>query len=100
MWIGTRGPNLRTGRRIAIVALKQAELDKCAFLYYTLMLGDLGDVMESSWWVVAAFLAGGSAGMLVFALMSMVAREDERAVKAEQAAIGGVDPATLGAYWG
>ncbi len=39
----------------------------------------------SFWWVVGAFVLGGYAGMLVLALMSMAAREDEQAVKAKEA---------------
>ena len=42
-------------------------------------------MMVAIWWVVSAFLIGGYAGMLVFALMSMTAREGERAVKADKA---------------
>lgn len=42
-------------------------------------------MMVAIWWVVSAFLIGGYAGMLVFALMSMTAREGERGVKADKA---------------
>ena len=38
--------------------------------------------MVSIWWVIGAFVLGGYAGMLVFALMSMAAREDVQAAKA------------------
>ncbi len=39
--------------------------------------------MVSMWWVVAAFLLGGSAGTMVFALLAMASREDEQAASAE-----------------
>lgn len=41
--------------------------------------------MVSIWLVVLAFLAGGIAGMLVFALTALAGREDERATDAEEA---------------
>jgi hypothetical protein len=41
--------------------------------------------MVSIWWVACAFLVGGLAGLLIFAFVSMAAREDERAVKADEA---------------
>jgi hypothetical protein len=34
-------------------------------------------MMVSIWWVVAAFVLGCNAGLVVFALMSMAARHDE-----------------------
>jgi hypothetical protein len=37
----------------------------------------LEGTMVSIWWVVAAFVLGCNAGLLVFALMSMAARHDE-----------------------
>jgi hypothetical protein len=37
----------------------------------------LEGMMVSIWWVVAAFVLGCNAGLLVFALMSMAARHDE-----------------------
>lgn len=42
----------------------------------------------SIWWVVGAFLVGSFAGMLLFALMRMAAREGEQAAKAYEAAEG------------
>jgi hypothetical protein len=41
--------------------------------------------MVSIWWVACAFLLGGLAGLLIFAFVSMAARQDERAVKADEA---------------
>lgn len=40
--------------------------------------------MVSIGWVVGALLAGGYAGMLVFALMSMAVREGEQTVRAQE----------------
>lgn len=37
----------------------------------------LEGMMVSIWWVVAAFVLGCNAGLVVFALMSMAARHDE-----------------------
>jgi len=56
--------------------------------------------MVSIWWVIGAFVAGGYAGMLVFALMSMAAREDVQAVKARDALErDGLGPVPLEAHW-
>ncbi|MDQ2963163.1 MAG: hypothetical protein M3R31_08420 [Pseudomonadota bacterium] len=53
----------------------------------------------SIWWVVGAFVLGGYAGMLMFALMSMAARESEQAVKAKEAVErDGLGPANLEAH--
>lgn len=41
--------------------------------------------MVSMWWVLAAFLMGGSAGLLGFSLVGMARREGEHARKAERA---------------
>jgi uncharacterized membrane protein len=41
--------------------------------------------MVSIWWVACAFLLGGLAGLVIFAFVSMAAREAERAVKADEA---------------
>ena len=43
--------------------------------------------MVSMWWVVAAFLLGGSAGTMVFALLAMASREDEQAASAEASVV-------------
>ena len=40
--------------------------------------------MVSIWWVVCAFLLGGIAGLLVFALTSMAAKQNERAAEADK----------------
>jgi hypothetical protein len=42
-------------------------------------------MMVSIWWAVWMFFLGACAGTLVFALMSMTAREGEEGVKEEQA---------------
>ncbi len=56
--------------------------------------------MVSIWWVIGAFVLGGYAGMLVFALMSMAAREDLQAAKAREAvARDGLGPVPLEAHW-
>ena len=56
--------------------------------------------MVSVWWVIGAFILGGYAGMLVFALMSMTAREQDRAGLAEDAAArGGMGPVHLDEHW-
>ena len=58
-------------------------------------------LMVSIWWVVAAFVLGGWAGMLIFALMSMSAHESDRAAQAEDAAVrGGLGPVDLDPHWG
>jgi len=42
------------------------------------------DTMVSMWWVLAAFLMGGSAGLLGFSLIGMAHREGEHGGKAER----------------
>jgi len=42
-------------------------------------------MMVSVWWAVGMLLVGVYAGMLVFALMSMAARERELGIKDEEA---------------
>ena len=41
--------------------------------------------MVSIWWVVCAFLFGGFAGIAMAAFMSMAVRQNERALKADEA---------------
>ena len=41
-------------------------------------------MMISVWWVAAAFLLGGCAGFVVFALMAMASHEREHASRAEE----------------
>jgi hypothetical protein len=57
-------------------------------------------MMVSIWWVILAFVLGGYAGMLVFALMGMAAREEVQGVRAnealEQDSLG---PVPLEARW-
>lgn len=43
-----------------------------------------GGAMVSIWFLFWAFLVGGFAGMLVFALTTMASREDDRTTKAEK----------------
>jgi hypothetical protein len=40
--------------------------------------------MVSIWWVALAFVLGGLAGMLIFALLSMSATQQGRAVKVDE----------------
>ena len=40
--------------------------------------------MVSIWWLLAAFIIGGSAGLLGFSLIGMARREDERAAKVQK----------------
>jgi len=51
-------------------------------------------MMVSVWWAVGMFLLGAYAGIAVFALMSMAAREHEQGVKegeaVERDGLGGV----------
>ncbi len=57
--------------------------------------------MVSIWWVVLAFVLGGYAGMLAFALMSMAAREEVQAVKtSDRVERDGLGPVHLEAHWG
>ncbi len=57
--------------------------------------------MVSIWWVVLAFVLGGYAGMLAFALMSMAAKEEVQAVKARDSVErDGLGPVHLEAHWG
>ncbi len=57
--------------------------------------------MVSIWWVVLAFVLGGYAGMLVFALLSMARREEAQAVKAKEIVErDGLGPVHLKAHWG
>ena len=54
----------------------------------------------SVWWAVAAFLAGGWAGMIALALMVMASREHEVRVSAEEALVrDGVGPVKLEPTW-
>jgi len=56
--------------------------------------------MVSLWWVAAAFLLGGFAGSMVFALMAVAAREHEHAARAdEKLARDGLGPVELEATW-
>ncbi len=52
-------------------------------------------MMVSVWWAVGMFLLGAYAGILVFALMSMAAREHDQGVKEREAferdGLGGVE---------
>ena len=57
-------------------------------------------MMVSIWWAVGMFFLGACAGTLVFALMSMTAREGEQGVKEEQAVErDGLGPVTLDEEW-
>ena len=40
--------------------------------------------MASIWWVLAAFLMGGSAGLVGFSLIGMARRECEHAINAQK----------------
>ena len=56
--------------------------------------------MVSMWWVVCAFLLGGLAGLMIFALVSMAARQGERAIMADEAVQRtGLGTVNLGDYW-
>lgn len=56
--------------------------------------------MVSLWWVVAAFVLGGWAGMTVFALMAMASREDEDQRRADEALErDGLGPVHLEPTW-
>jgi hypothetical protein len=58
-------------------------------------------MMVSIWWVILAFVLGGYAGMLAFALMSMAAREEVQAVKSSASVEhDGLGPVHLEAHWG
>jgi hypothetical protein len=41
--------------------------------------------MISPWWLLAAFIAGGYAGIMVFALMRFTSQDSERAASAKAA---------------
>ena len=57
-------------------------------------------MMVSVWWAVGMFLLGAYAGILVFALMSMAAREHEQGVKDEKAVErDGIGPVNLENGW-
>ncbi len=57
-------------------------------------------MMVSIWWAVWMFFLGACVGTLVFALMSMTAREGEQGVKEEQAAErDGLGPVKLDEEW-
>jgi len=57
-------------------------------------------MMVSIWWAVVMFFLGACAGSLVFALMSMTAREGEQGVKEEQAVErDGLAPVKLDEEW-
>ncbi|MEP6943524.1 MAG: hypothetical protein ABI981_11345 [Betaproteobacteria bacterium] len=49
--------------------------------------------MDSIWWALAIFLAGGSLGILVMALMSMSGGLPEQVVRVDD---GGVHPDMIG----
>jgi len=57
--------------------------------------------MVSTWWLAGALLLGGLAAMLVFALMDMAQKEEDRAARLEKAVelqllgLPGLDP-----HWG
>lgn len=56
--------------------------------------------MVSMWWVAAAFLVGGCAGTMVFALMAMASRQAELALGAdEKLAREGPAPVSLEPTW-
>ncbi len=56
--------------------------------------------MVSVWWVAAAFLLGGCAGTMVFALLAMASREDEHAARADASvAREGLGPVSLEPTW-
>jgi hypothetical protein len=56
--------------------------------------------MVSIWWVAAAFVLGGYAGVLVFALMAMARSESDRAATAGEAVQrDGAPPGTLEPTW-
>jgi len=56
--------------------------------------------MISVWWVAAAFLVGGCAGFVVFALMAMGSREHEHALRADETvAREGVGRVSLDRTW-
>ena len=57
-------------------------------------------MMVSVWWAVGMFLLGAYAGILVFALMSMAAREREQGIKDEEAVErDGFGPVNLEKEW-
>jgi hypothetical protein len=56
--------------------------------------------MVSILWVAVAFVAGSVAGLLVFALMAMAAREDGRAASAERMLAGESLGGTTIQNWG
>jgi hypothetical protein len=57
-------------------------------------------MMVSVWWAVAMLLLGAYAGMLLFALVSMAAREGTQGVKDEEAVErDGVRSANLEKEW-
>jgi len=57
-------------------------------------------MMVSIWWAVGMFLLGAYAGILVFALMHMAARQHEQGVKTEEAVErDGVGPVKLEEEW-
>jgi hypothetical protein len=57
-------------------------------------------MMVSAWWAIGVFLLGAYAGTLVFALMSVAAREHAQGVKEEEA-VGrdGLGPIELEDEW-
>jgi len=56
--------------------------------------------MVSIWWVAAAFVLGGYAGMLVIALTAMARSESDLGASASEAIDrDGVPPVTLEATW-
>jgi hypothetical protein len=56
--------------------------------------------MVSVWWMVGAFLMGGLAGLVVFSLIGMAAREARHAVMAEKGVRQvGLTPVTLDHDW-
>ena len=57
-------------------------------------------MMVSVWWAIGMFLLGAYAGLLVFALMNMAAREHEQGVKdGEAVERDGFGPVNLEEEW-
>ncbi len=56
--------------------------------------------MVSMWWVVAAFVFGGCAGTMVFALMAMASRQHDLALSADDKLLReGPGPVSLEPTW-
>jgi len=57
-------------------------------------------MMVSVWWAVGMLLLGTYAGMLLFALMNMAAREREQGIKDEEAVErDGLGPVSVEQEW-